>query len=122
MHGAGGTAAWSQCDPGPPERAFGAERVSRHVLTMGARAAAVNHLHFRTGGIATAAAARAWLRIGPASTGDGHGGLVAAALVNSAPPKVGVGVVAGVTVYLGGAKILGVRELSMLLRPRRAPS
>ncbi|MEO7837365.1 MAG: polysaccharide biosynthesis C-terminal domain-containing protein, partial [Acidimicrobiales bacterium] len=84
--------------------------------------AAVAHLHARTGGIATAAATRAWLRIGGASAVMAGTVLFASALVAPAPAKLGVGLVAGVTVYLVVAKILGVQELSTLLRTRRPPS
>lgn len=86
---------------------------------LGGTAAAVAHLHARTGGIVTVAAARAWLRIGGASAVMAGAVLFTSGLVGPAPAKLGIGMVAGVTVYLGGAKILGVGELSMLLRTRR---
>lgn len=86
---------------------------------IGGTVAAVAHLHARTGGVATAAAARAWLRIVGASAVMAAVVLSAAALVDPPPAKVAVGVAAGVTVYLVVAKILGVSELSILLRTRR---
>ncbi|MDP9403539.1 MAG: murein biosynthesis integral membrane protein MurJ [Actinomycetota bacterium] len=89
---------------------------------VGGSVAALAHLHARTGGIATAAAGRAWLRIGGASAVMAGAVLLAAALVAPAAAKVGAGIVAGVTVYLVVAKILGVQELSMLLRTRRPPA
>lgn len=88
----------------------------------GGSIAALAHLNARTGGIVTAAAGRAWLRIGAASAVMAAAVLLAAALVSPAPAKVGAGIVAGVTVYLVIAKLLGVHELSMLLRTRRPPA
>ncbi|HUP70435.1 MAG TPA: murein biosynthesis integral membrane protein MurJ [Acidimicrobiales bacterium] len=94
-----------------------------HALAyIGGSIVALLHLHRRTGGIATSASARAWLRIAGASAVMAGAVLASAATVTPAATKVGVGVAAGVSVYLVAARILGVQELSMLLRNRRPPA
>lgn len=78
------------------------------------------HLHRRAGGgIATSTLARAWMRIGGATAIMAGAVMACTALVEPAAAKAGVGVVAGVSVYLVAAWILGVQELSTLLRNRR---
>ncbi|HUR18456.1 MAG TPA: murein biosynthesis integral membrane protein MurJ [Acidimicrobiales bacterium] len=91
-----------------------------HALAYsGGSVVALFHLNSRTGGVASTASARAWLRIGGASATMAAAVLLSTAPVTSETAKVGVGVLAGVSVYLVAAKILGVHELSLLLRNRR---
>ena len=82
---------------------------------------ALAHLRRRTRGIEGRAVARSWLRTAGASAVMGGVVAVSASLVDGAAAKVGVGVAVGVTVYLAGAKALGVEELATLLRIRRRP-
>lgn len=95
-----------------------------HALAYtGGSIVALRHLHVRTGGgIATIDSARAWLRIGGASAVMAIVVVASAVLIEPTAAKVGIGVVAGVSVYLVAARILGVQELSMLLRNRRPPA
>ncbi len=81
-------------------------------------AAALAHLRRRTLGIDGQAVARSWLRVVAASAVMGAVVLGVAALLDPPLAEVGVGVAAGVTVYLAGARALGAEEVSTLLRFR----
>jgi len=88
--------------------------------TVGSAVALV-HLRRRTRGIGGRRLVRSWLAVGAASAVMG---LVVSGLTSMLGPpllKAGVGVAAGVTVYLVGAKALGVTELATLLPVRRRP-
>lgn len=79
---------------------------------------ALAHLGRRTRGVDGRAVARSWLRVATASAVMGAVVLGVAALVDVPLAEVGIGVGAGVTVYFVGARLLGVEELSALLRFR----
>ncbi len=85
-------------------------------------AVAMVHLRRRIGGMDGPAVARSWLCVAVASAAMAAVVVVSAAVLDAPGAEVAVGVVAGVTVYLVGARILGVEELSMLLQLRALPS
>ncbi|MDQ3679977.1 MAG: polysaccharide biosynthesis C-terminal domain-containing protein, partial [Actinomycetota bacterium] len=84
-------------------------------------AVALAHLRRRTRGIDGVTVARSWLRVTAVSAVMGAVVAALASVLDAPLAKVGVGVVAGVTVYAVGAKALGVEELVALLRFRRRP-
>ncbi|MDQ3570724.1 MAG: murein biosynthesis integral membrane protein MurJ [Actinomycetota bacterium] len=84
-------------------------------------AVALAHLRRRTRGIEGGAVARSWLRVATASAVMGAVVAALASVFGAPLAKVGVGVVAGVSVYVVGAKVLRIEELTALLRIGRRP-
>jgi putative peptidoglycan lipid II flippase len=84
-------------------------------------AAALAHLRRRTRGIGGKPLVRSWLAVAAASAVMGVVVSGLTALLEAPLPKAVVGVIAGVTVYLVGAKALGITELATLLPVRRRP-
>ncbi|HSH61186.1 MAG TPA: murein biosynthesis integral membrane protein MurJ [Acidimicrobiales bacterium] len=84
-------------------------------------AVALVHLRNRTRGIGGRPLVRSWLAV--AGTSAVMGAVVSGltSLLDAPLAKAGVGVIAGVTVYLVGVKALGVTELATLLPVRRRP-
>lgn len=84
-------------------------------------AVALAHLRRRTRGVEGGLVARSWLRVTAVSAVMGAVVSALASVLGAPLVQVGVGVVAGVTVYVVGAKLLGVEELAALLRIGRRP-
>jgi putative peptidoglycan lipid II flippase len=80
---------------------------------------ALQRLQRRTGSVDVPIVVRTWVRVGLASAVMAAAVTAVSAVVEPAPLRAGVGVAAGVSVYLIVARRLGIQELSTLLSTRR---